>query len=228
MGMVNAVGRCQALITRSYWVCYVAAVSLTSLLFFFRVRALFWDNKWIVAFFSILWLCTVAGSILAIFSVFEEGTNRTMHYCIIYGSPFSSSAVVILAVNDTLVFFSISWKLLSASAVDESFKAKLKIFISGHGLPAFSRSLLQSGQEYYLYVSHVMSCHHLSQCRNTKNSVTVAWNILTIATILGPSSLPNIYRLMFIPPNVAIGNSMACHVYCDIKFGRISSTHTTM
>jgi hypothetical protein len=75
---------------------------------------------------------------------------------------------------------------------------------------------------------YLTSSRPFFQCSDVKNSVTVAWNILTMATILGPTSLPAVYHSMFTVPNVAIGNSMACHVYRDIKFGRISSTRTTM
>ena len=53
-------------------------------------------------------------------------------------------------------------------------------------------------------------------------------NILTMGMILAPASLPPVFHAMFTVPNMAINNSMACRVYRDIKFGRISSTATTV
>ena len=58
--------------------------------------------------------------------------------------------------------------------------------------------------------------------------VTVGGNILTMGMILAPASLPPVFHAMFTVPNMAINNSMACRVYRDIKFGRISSTATTV
>ena len=58
--------------------------------------------------------------------------------------------------------------------------------------------------------------------------VTVGGNILTMGMILAPASLPPVFHAMFTVPNMAINNSMACRVYRDIKFGRISSTATAV
>lgn len=222
MAAVGPVGNCQALqvVIGS---CFAAAVSLTSLLFFFRVRAILYTNKWIVAIFSLLWLGTVAGSATVPFAITGSHIGPT-DYCVNTGvKPYSSTGIIIVAANDTLVFFAISWKLLSSPAIDESIKAKAKVFISGNGLPAITRSLLQSGQEYYLYGFHFFLSSFLDAHMPT-NSITVAANILTMAMILAPS-LPAVLHAMFTVPNVAIVNSLACRVFRDIKFGRISS-HT--
>lgn len=155
--VVGAVGDCQNLQAIGVGTCFVATVSLTTLLFFFRVRAIFHDNKRIVVFFLLVWLGTVAASAVVPFTITASHIGPT-DLCVSTGiDALSSLGIIVLAVNDTLVFFAISWKLLSSSAIDKPFKAKMKIFISGHGLPALSRSLLQSGQEYYLYVSRYFS-----------------------------------------------------------------------
>jgi hypothetical protein len=44
--------------------------------------------------------------------------------------------------------------------------------------------------------------------------------------ILSPPSVPAVFHAMFTVPNIAIGNSMACRVYRDTKFGRINSSYT--
>ena len=58
--------------------------------------------------------------------------------------------------------------------------------------------------------------------------ITVGGNILTMGMILAPASLPPVFHAMSTVPNMAVNNSMACRVYRDIKFGRISSTATTI
>ncbi|KAJ8518268.1 hypothetical protein ONZ45_g4624 [Pleurotus djamor] len=202
---IGAVGDCQKLQV-AIGSCFAAAVPLTSLLFFFRVRAIFNGNPPVVALFSILWLATVAGSITVPFAINGTHIGPTDH-CINSGvKPFSSAGIIISTVNDTLVFIFISWRLLETTTFDETWKGRIRSFFQGKGLPAFSQSLLQSGQEYYL--------------------ITVGGNILTMGMILAPASLPPVFHAMFTVPNIAIGNSMACRVYRDIRFGRISSTST--
>jgi len=204
---IGAVGNCQALQV-AIGCCYAVGVPATSLLFFFRVKAIFNSNIYIVLFFGFLWLCTLAGSITVPFAIEGAHIGLTNH-CINTGvKPFSSTGVIIATVNDTLVFIFISYRLLAVTTYDDSWRGRFRSFFKGKGLPAFSQSLLQSGQEYYL--------------------ITVGGNILTMGMILAPASLPPVFHAMFTVPNMAINNSMACRVYRDIKFGRISSTGTTV
>jgi hypothetical protein len=124
-------------------------VPATSLLFFFRVKAVFNSDKYIVALFGFLWLATLAGSLTVPFAISGTHIGPTSH-CINTGvKPFSSAGVIVATVNDTLIFIFISLRLLQSS-YQESFQQRAKSFFSGQGLPALSRSLIQSGQEYYL------------------------------------------------------------------------------
>jgi len=130
------------------------------------------------------------------------------NHCINTGvKPFSSVGIIISTVNDTLVFLFISFRLLQTTSYQSSLSGRARSFFGGDGLPAFSKMLLQSGQEYYL--------------------VTVGGNILTMALILSPPSLPAVFHAMCTVPNMAIANSMACRVYRDVKFGRIGSATST-
>ncbi|CAA7262014.1 unnamed protein product [Cyclocybe aegerita] len=204
---IGAVGDCQALQV-AIGCCYAAAVPATSLLFFFRIKAIFNNNVYVVGLFGFLWIATLAGSITVPFAIEGIHIGLTDH-CINSGvKPFSSAGVIIATVNDTLVFMFISWRLLMDTTYEDTWRARVASFFRGKGLPAFSQSLLQSGQEYYL--------------------VTVGGNILTMGMILAPDSLPPVFHAMFTVPNMAINNAMACRVYRDIKFGRISSTSTTV
>jgi hypothetical protein len=125
------------------------AIPATSLLFFFRIRAVFNNNIYIVAVFGLLWLATLAGSLTVPFAISGTHVGPTKH-CINTGvKPFSSTGIIVSTVNDTLVLIFISWRLVQSS-YQESFRGRAKTFFIGDGLPAFSRSLIQSGQEYYL------------------------------------------------------------------------------
>lgn len=86
--------------------------------------------------------------------------------------------------------------------------------------------LLQSGQEYYMYVSHLFLSSFFFNAHVPINSIdiTVAGNILTMAMIFAPASFPAVFHAIFTVPNIAIGNSMTCHVYHNIKFGRMPYT----
>jgi hypothetical protein len=53
---------------------------------------------------------------------------------------------------DTLVFIAISYYIVSLSTVGDTFGARLRSFVRGDGLSTVTKSLLQGGQLYYLYV----------------------------------------------------------------------------
>ncbi|EJC99632.1 uncharacterized protein FOMMEDRAFT_112698 [Fomitiporia mediterranea MF3/22] len=202
---IGSVGDCQALQV-ALAVCFVLAVSSTSLLFFFRIRAIFNDEKLVVALFGFLWLCVFAGCMTVPFAIQGTHIGPTV-FCVNSNvKPYSSAGIVISAVNDTLVLIAISLRILYNASIDDNVGARVKAFWNGGALPNLSKSILQSGQQYYL--------------------ITVGGNILTMVMILAPSVAP-VYRAMFTIPNVMIENSMACKVFRDIKFGLIEPTGQT-
>ncbi|KIJ38706.1 hypothetical protein M422DRAFT_231070 [Sphaerobolus stellatus SS14] len=206
---IGAVGNCQALQVAVGWT-FAFGVGLTALLFFFRIQAIFHGERLIVAFFAFTWFATLAGSMTVPFAITGAHIGPTNH-CINTGvKPFSSVGVIISTVNDTLVFVFISVRLMTTTSYypqHGGFFSRIKAFFRGEDLPSFSRSLLQSGQQYYL--------------------ITVGGNILTMGMILAPASLPAVFHAMFTVPNMALANSMACRVYREIKFGRIDKTGMT-
>ncbi|KAF8903917.1 hypothetical protein CPB84DRAFT_1746024 [Gymnopilus junonius] len=203
---IGPVGNCQTLQV-ALGCCYAVAVPSTSLLFFFRIRAIFNNNRYIVALFAFLWLATLAGSITVPFAI-GGGHIGTTNRCInTFVKPFSLAGIIITTINDTMIFLFVTYKLLADTTYDDSWRGRLRSFFKGKGLPGLSRALLQSGQEYYL--------------------VTVGFNVLSTAMILAPKTIPPLFHVMFTIPNVAINNAMACRVFRDIKFGYISSTGVT-
>lgn len=146
------VDHCSAL-EKTVDVLYPISTASTSLLFFLRIRAIFNRNKYLVAFFFFLWISVLAGGLTIVTAVTATNVGPTS-YCLNASlKPYASAAPITSAVHDTLVFFAISWRLLSNSHVDVPFETQLKAFITGEYLPSFSRALLKDGQLYYLYVS---------------------------------------------------------------------------
>lgn len=136
-------------------VSYLTAITIpsTSLLFFFRLRAVYRENRVVIAFFLLLWLCVLGASSMVIFGTSAENIGST-NYCI-DGSikQYVSFGAATVIVHDTLIFFAISWRLMGISFGEKrSFIDVLKNMILGRSLPAFSRAFLKDGQVYYLYV----------------------------------------------------------------------------
>ena len=132
-----------------------ATVVLTSLLFFFRTRAVFNTYPWVVAFFAGLWVAVLGGCLAFIVDIFlPEPVNpasNTTPICINQGtSPFIAASIIIPLINDTLVFLAISWRLSRNSYDPYTLKTGIKFFIFGDYLPRFSKAIFRDGQAYYL------------------------------------------------------------------------------
>ncbi|THH28445.1 hypothetical protein EUX98_g5735 [Antrodiella citrinella] len=175
------------------------ALPLNCLLFIFRVRAVFNQNRYVVGFFVVLWLAIFGSSMVAPFSV--DGLHiGTTKYCIPTKVPADVSiGMTISAVHDTLVYLSITVRLTTFSLAS-TWSARIKMFLRGNGLGSMSKIVLQSGQLYYM--------------------ATVGVNIVAATVILIPS-VPPVYRAMFSPLNVILQNAMACKVYRQLKLGLI-------
>ncbi|KAF4609851.1 hypothetical protein D9613_010431 [Agrocybe pediades] len=177
---------------------FPVAVPFTSLLFFFRVRAIFDNNKFVVAFFGFMWLAVLAGCLTVTQGV--TGANiGTTNYCINASlEGYVSAAAIIPLVNDTLVFIAISWRLLMNSHLEANLKDGVRTLVFGVHMPAFSKSLLQDGQAYYL--------------------TTVTTSLMTVI-MLYIKAVPVSYQTMFTVPNIMLMNIMACRVFRNTKFG---------
>lgn len=68
-------------------------------------------------------------------------------------APFYDGVATILpAIDDTLIFFSISLRLANNSFGHKGRMSRMRTFFTGHGLRSLSKTLLQSGQSYYACV----------------------------------------------------------------------------
>lgn len=122
----------------------------TSLLFFFRVRAMYVGHNWIIAFFFFMWLGCIGGTLTPILG-FSSSNIGTTDYCVAsHLEPYTFAATIAPTLNDTLVFCAMSWRLMSNSYEDPTIKNNCCTIILGRHLPVFSKALLQDGQAYYL------------------------------------------------------------------------------
>ncbi|KAF8515739.1 hypothetical protein JB92DRAFT_2716890 [Gautieria morchelliformis] len=198
---IAPVDSCQALQVALGW-CFAVALPSTSLLFFFRIMAVFNRQRRVIAFFAILWLASLGGAITVPFAI-EGGHIGPTKLCINTNvKSFSSVGFVMNTCNDILIFLAISWEVVSRAPS----RNKVRSFFAGRDLPFVSKELLQGGQQYFM--------------------ITVGMNLLTmILLLLSSSSIPPVIKAMFTIPNVALENSMACRVFRNIKLGKTTNAN---
>ena len=150
-----------------------AVLVFTSLLFFFRTRAVFDRNTWVTAFFAGLWLAVLGVSLALIVDTLESvpvnSVSKATAVCLRVWSSFyrvAEATTIIALINDTLVFVAITWRLSRNSYDPYTLRSGVKFLIFGDHLPVFSKVLLRDGQAYYLLallwsVSHAEIAHRL-------------------------------------------------------------------
>jgi hypothetical protein len=134
--------------------CFVVAVPSTSALFFFRVRGVYGNSKIITAIFGFLLFALFGLSFLVPIAIRGETIGPTKRCIDPQVHVYASAPVVLNAVIDTLVFVAISCRIVCTSLVGNTFGARVRSFFLGDGLFNLSKSLLQGGQLYYLFVGH--------------------------------------------------------------------------
>jgi hypothetical protein len=102
-----------------------------------------------------LWLSVLTGAILVPFAI--RGSARHIgptKFCIQLDVQAYGPAVATItsSVFDTIVFVSISYRIITGYNYGCGVRALARAFSRGEGLPTIAKALLQSGQQYYLYV----------------------------------------------------------------------------
>ena len=139
----------------AWWFCG----ALTSLLFFFRVLAVFKDSRTKKVVFSVLWGLTVCATIPLLYMVavpampasvcrlYIEGPHPIVAATSCPERPSLAMILLILvAAHNILVFISISHELLGNNTLVGV--CNMRTMITGNGLLPVSKSLLRSGQLY--------------------------------------------------------------------------------
>jgi len=165
-------------------------------LFFLRLKAVFYHNKYVVGFFGLCWL-----TVLVVFAI---ETMQSLLPCIqshlsldcVSSQPIIGYPYIMAVINDSLMYIAMSWRLASISP-SERWHHRLRSFVTGKGLGNISKFLLQSGQLYYF--------------------VLTTFAICTIVLIYGLPSSP--MRGVIIPANAAMACLMSCRLFRELKLG---------
>ncbi|KAJ7459577.1 hypothetical protein B0H11DRAFT_2059063 [Mycena galericulata] len=182
---------------------YPIAVPSTSLLFFFRVRAIYANSRPITIAFAFLWIAEVAACITIPFGTGGINIGPTRYCTIAELAPYTSSASITPTVFDTAVFVAISYRFVSNTHVNYTFREKCRAFISGAYLPSFSKALFVDGQKYYM--------------------ITVISNIALSVMIYAPGVSPGLRSILALP-NVMLTSIMACRVYRHTRLDLAADT----
>ncbi|KAJ7128707.1 hypothetical protein C8R44DRAFT_778543 [Mycena epipterygia] len=175
---------------------YPVAVPATSLLFFFRVRAIYGGERSVTVIFGLLWMVEFGACMVVPFGTGGVNIGPTAYCLVAILAPYAGAAGITPAIFDTAVFLAISYRLIGNTHVDYSRMEKFRAFLSGAYLPSFSRSLLVDGQVYYMIV--------------------VISNVATCALIWAPG-INTGYRAVLAIPNITITSVMACRVYRNTR-----------
>jgi len=145
-------GNCHAVSSRIVWF-YPLQMSCTTLLFFFRVRAMYHDTKWVTPFFFVMWLAVTAASTPEAFLNSSTSLGPTA-YCIDKVLPkYAIVASILPFVNDTLIFVAITMRLARSNTSYAPWRGNwIRVVLFGEYLPQFSKGMLRDGQAYYLWV----------------------------------------------------------------------------
>lgn len=126
----------------------------TALLFYFRVTAVYFNNKPVIAFFTMGWLAVVGcfgyDAYLGVLRFAHPPGSSSCGVVVPPNGKIDSSSYVSIAAYDTMVYLAISWRLSSHQAIDSHWTARFASFFSGTGLYRLSKTLLRDGQIYYL------------------------------------------------------------------------------
>ncbi|KAJ7107514.1 hypothetical protein C8R44DRAFT_637441, partial [Mycena epipterygia] len=186
------VGDCQAF-HLAIALLFPLAIPLTSLLFFFRVRAVYCGARPVTIIFGLMWLSVLGTSL--IIPIATRGVNiGPTPYCTL-GELAVYAAIIGLnpGLFDIAVFLTISYKLVGNTHVEyHSWKQKASACFTGAYLPSFSKSLFVDGQIYYM--------------------ITVVTNIVAFVLLCVPGLGPA-YSSFLVVPNVMLTNMVACRVY---------------
>ncbi|KAH8094631.1 hypothetical protein BXZ70DRAFT_1009927 [Cristinia sonorae] len=189
---------------------FVIAETTTSLLFLHRIRAIFFGERLIVAFFALLWITVVGTSISVPITtvlsprifLFASQSRTEVVYC---DMRFKThyvplSVVVTAAAFDMFVFMFISWRLVrnmrfARTRSDNGSRTSLcweylKTWCGGDNLPALSRTIFRGGRKYYL---HTVTLDIFILCVVSEGFTSISSNNIVFALLFIELSLKNIF-----------------------------------
>lgn len=139
-------------------VLLIVAVSCTTTFFYLRVVAVYSRNPYIIAFFGVTWLSTVAmsGTLFVTFGATHIGNaDFTSKYCHdqFIAQNFLIGTLSVLLTNDLLIYIAIAYRIYRIF-LDYEFEGgwqrRLVILFFGASLPVGSKIVLLESQMYCL------------------------------------------------------------------------------
>ncbi|THU76924.1 hypothetical protein K435DRAFT_583354, partial [Dendrothele bispora CBS 962.96] len=177
-------------------------VASTLGLFCLRARAICREHPFLRALLLVLWLASVGSCSVGFFvGDATESPDKGVSSCIaILDDHFEAAVVVAIAamVHDTAVFVIISWKMYKFICTPNHDTRKVVVFFipTHNDISPLLRCILQDGQLFYL--------------------ISLFWEVLVTILALTPSLGPY-YRFFMLPVHLIIVNSMACHVFRNVR-----------
>ncbi|KAF8162082.1 hypothetical protein K438DRAFT_1859130 [Mycena galopus ATCC 62051] len=130
---------------------YPVAIPATSLLFFFRVRAIYGGTRAATIIFGLMWIAVLATSIIIPIATIGVNIGPSCYCILVELVPYVGAVSITPGLFDTAVFVAISYRLMGNTHVEyNSFKQKARAFFIMAYLPSLSRSLFVDGRVYYL------------------------------------------------------------------------------
>ncbi|KAK7681909.1 hypothetical protein QCA50_014871 [Cerrena zonata] len=193
---------CQKVVPITEWFMVLSMI-FNSLLFVFRVRAVYFNSRKVTIIFSVLWLTTLTQLIPPIVSVMQIHPGDGWADCdaILNMKPWVIIGFILTAIFDTAVFVAISMQVLGFTGEVHTRKERMSSFLNGKELGNLTRSVLQTGQLYYL--------------------VTIVVDCIAIAGLVPSDSLSEPVRAAFALIGVVLQNITACAVFRLVKLRTI-------
>ncbi|KZP11067.1 hypothetical protein FIBSPDRAFT_1051000 [Athelia psychrophila] len=149
MFQVAPISNCQTMvhITSAF---LILSSSANNLLMLIRVRAVYGNSRSVTAFFG-FWYLAVLGTTSAVPWAIEAVHLGPTKLCIdIKVQSWITSSTVCNAVNGTLVFIAVSYRVSLRSLGETGWRSTARRFIRSNGAPRVVKDLLHQGQLCYL------------------------------------------------------------------------------
>ncbi|ESK90828.1 hypothetical protein Moror_16534 [Moniliophthora roreri MCA 2997] len=210
-GLVGAVlfftvplGRYCTTISKAILIGISPFVTSETLLLFFRLRAVYWENRRMVIGFFVSFLVVTGCSTLIPFAGAGYRIGPSNPYCTAnMNARLAEAMLLIPLLNHIAVFIAISVRLSQLNSIKDFGSSprkglvfQVKAFWRGKHLPLLSKTVLQDGQIYILI-----------------------FILTTIATsiMMAIGRLNVIYRFILIAPHAAIENSMNSYLFRSVR-----------
>lgn len=144
---------------------------------------------------------------------------NTQH-CIATSREYLALPSIVTCINDTLVFLAISFRLTADAATERTWRARAQSIFQGKGLYSLSRSLMKSGQTYYLYAPCFIyvSLHATRLTLPLSTSASIIFFIISLVVMFSPT-VPAASHYLLTPGYLAFTNIMACHIFRGVALG---------